>query len=198
MHARTGHLDPASPRPAARRGRPGHFGRDPLSGRRLLGFLGPGYLIAVGYMDPGNWATDLAGGSRFGYALLWIVLLSGLMAMFLQVLAARLGIVTGLDLAQACRAHSRPGSVVRQWLLCEIAICATDLAEVIGTAIALKLLFGLPLMFGVLVTVLDVLLVLWLQQRGYRQLEAFVIGLTAIVVVCMASPSRWRSRNGAT
>jgi hypothetical protein len=149
-----------------------------FSARRLLGFLGPGYLIAVGYMDPGNWATDLAGGSGFGYSLLWIVLLSGLMAMFLQVLAARLGIVTGLDLAQACRAHARPRSVIPQWLLCEIAICATDLAEVIGTAIALKLLFGLPLMLGVLVTVFDVLLVLWLQQRGFRQLEAFVIALT--------------------
>ena len=156
-----------------------------FSAWRLLGFLGPGYLIAVGYMDPGNWATDLAGGSGFGYSLLWIVLLSGLMAMFLQVLAARLGIVTGLDLAQTCRAHAGPRSVVAQWLLCEIAICATDLAEVIGTAIALKLLFGLPLMLGVLVTVFDVLLVLWLQQRGFRQLEAFVIALTAIVVVCI-------------
>src|SRR5204862_7250177 len=110
--------------------------------RKLLAFSGPGYLVAVGYMDPGNWATDLAGGSGFGYSLLWIVLLSGLMAMFLQVLAARLGIVTGLDLAQTCRAHAGPRSVVAQWLLCEIAICATDLAEVIGTAIALKLLFG--------------------------------------------------------
>ena len=157
-----------------------------FSGRRLLGFLGPGSLIAVGYMDPGNWATDLAGGSGFGYALLWIVLLSSVMAMFLQVLAARLGIVSGMDLAQACRAYSRPGSVVWQWLLCEIAICAADLAEVIGTAIALKLLFGLPLAWGVALTVLDVLLVLWLQQRGFRYLEALVISLVAIVFMCMA------------
>jgi manganese transport protein len=157
-----------------------------FSARRLLGFLGPGYLIAVGYMDPGNWATDLAGGSGFGYALLWIVMLSSVMAMFLQVLAARLGIVSGMDLAQACRAYSRPGSVVWQWLLCEIAICAADLAEVIGTAIALKLLFGLPLAWGVALTVLDVLLVLWLQQRGFRYLEALVISLVAVVFVCMA------------
>ena len=165
--------------------------------RRLLGFLGPGYLIAVGYMDPGNWATDLAGGSSYGYELLWIVLASGLMAMFLQVLAARLGLVTGMDLAQACRARSRPGNVVWQWLLCEIAICAADLAEVIGTAIALQLLFGLPLVAGVALTICDVLLVLWLQQRGFRYLEAMVIGLVAVVVVClsitiaMAQP-RWR------
>ena len=156
-----------------------------FSWRRLFGFIGPGYLIAVGYMDPGNWATDLAGGSTYGYALLWIVLLSGLMAMFLQVLAARLGIVTGMDLAQATRARSRPGSVVWQWLLCEVAICAADLAEVIGTAIALKLLFGLPLAWGVALTVLDVLLVLLLQQRGFRYLEAMVIALVAVVVVCM-------------
>jgi len=160
--------------------------RPVFSARRLLGFLGPGYLIAVGYMDPGNWATDLAGGSGFGYSLLWIVLLSGVMAMFLQVLAARLGIVTGLDLAQACRVHSRPGTVVWQWLFCEVAICAADLAEVIGTAIALKLLFGLPLAVGVSLTVLDVLLVLWLQQRGFRYLEALVISLVAIVFICLA------------
>jgi manganese transport protein len=167
---------PSGPPPPAAR---------PFSLRRLLGFLGPGYLIAVGYMDPGNWATDLAGGSTYGYALLWIVMLSSAMAMFLQVLAARLGIVTGLDLAQACRVHSRPGTVVWQWVLCEIAICAADLAEVIGTAIALKLLFGLPLAWGVSLTVLDVLLVLWLQQRGFRYLEALVISLISIVVVCL-------------
>jgi manganese transport protein len=171
--------------------------RRAFSMRRLFGFLGPGYLIAVGYMDPGNWATDLAGGSSYGYSLLWIVLLSGLMAMFLQVLAARLGIVTGMDLAQACRAQSRPGTVVWQWLLCEIAICAADLAEVIGTAIALKLLFGLPLAWGVALTVFDVLLVLWLQQRGFRYLEALVISLVAVVVVCLtvtvaAAQPQWR------
>lgn len=165
--------------------------------RRLLGFMGPGYLIAVGYMDPGNWATDLAGGSAYGYTLLWIVLLSSGMAMFLQVMAARLGIASGMDLAQACRAHSPPKTVIWQWLLCEIAICACDLAEVIGTAIALNLLFGLPLAWGVGLTVLDVLLILWLQQRGFRYLEAVIVSLLAIVSVCfginlaLANP-QWR------
>ncbi|MDB5726903.1 MAG: divalent metal cation transporter [Noviherbaspirillum sp.] len=152
--------------------------------RRLLGFLGPGYLVAVGYMDPGNWATGLAAGSAFGYSLLWIVMLSNLMAMVLQTLAARLGIVTGLDLAQACRFTSSRPSCLAQWLLCEIAICATDLAEVIGTAIALNLLFGIPLVWGVSLTILDVLVVLWLQQRGFRYLEAVVIALLAVVVAC--------------
>jgi len=182
MHARTGRLDPGA------LGTPGRqpYRPDPLRARRLLGFLGPGYLIAVGYMDPGNWATDLSGGSGFGYALLWIVALSSAMAMFLQVLAARLGIVSGLDLAEACRVHSRPSTVLWQWLLCEVAICAADLAEVIGTAIALNLLFGLPLAWGVGLTILDVLLVLWLQQRGFRYLEAFIISLIAVVAVCLA------------
>jgi manganese transport protein len=152
--------------------------------RRLLGFLGPGYLVAVGYMDPGNWATGLAAGSAFGYSLLWIVMLSNLMAMVLQTLSARLGIVTGLDLAQACRASSSRPSCLAQWLLCEIAICATDLAEVIGTAIALNLLFGIPLVWGVSLTIFDVLVVLWLQQRGFRYLEAVVISLLAVVVFC--------------
>jgi manganese transport protein len=152
--------------------------------RRLFSFVGPGYLVAVGYMDPGNWATDLAGGSSFGYSLLWIVGLSSLMAMLLQVLAARLGIVTGLDLAQCCREHSSKRSSVLQWLLCEVAICACDLAEVLGTAIALKLLFDIPLSYGVVLTVLDVLVVLWLMKRGVRYLEAFIISLLAIVFVC--------------
>ena len=152
--------------------------------RRFLGFLGPGYLIAIGYMDPGNWATDLAGGSAYGYALVWIVALSSAMAMFLQVLSARLGIVSGLDLAQACRQQSSPGSVVWQWLLCEVAICACDLAEVIGTAIALKLLFHIPLAWGVGLTVLDVLLLLWLQQRGWRTLEAVIMSMLVVVLVC--------------
>jgi manganese transport protein len=155
--------------------------------RRLLSFIGPGYLVAVGYMDPGNWATDLAGGSAFGYALLWVILVSNLMAMLLQVLAARLGIVSGLDLAQACRRHSRPGSVIWQWLLCEIAICACDLAEVIGTAIGLKLLFGIPLLWGVGLTIADVLVILWLQQHGFRYLEALVISLFAIVLGCFVA-----------
>ncbi|MFI4926614.1 MAG: Nramp family divalent metal transporter [Burkholderiales bacterium] len=154
--------------------------------RRLFGFIGPGYLIAVGYMDPGNWATSLAGGSAHGYTLLWVVLLSSLIAMFLQVLCARLGIVTGMDLAQACRASSSRRSALAQWIACEIAICACDLAEVIGTAIALQLLFGLPLPLGVLLTVLDVLTILWLQQRGVRKLEALVISLLGVVFLCFA------------
>jgi manganese transport protein len=152
--------------------------------RRLFAFVGPGYLVAVGYMDPGNWATDIAGGSAFGYTLLSVVLLSNLMAMVLQALSARLGIVAGLDLAQACRAHySKPVSVVL-WFLCEIAIIACDLAEVLGTAIALKLLFGLPLVYGVVLTALDVFLILALQRFGFRKLEAFVVALLVIIAGC--------------
>jgi manganese transport protein len=154
--------------------------------RRMLGFIGPGYLVAVGYMDPGNWATGLAGGSTFGYSLLWIIMLSNMMAILLQILSARLGIVTGMDLAQACRRHSSPASCRMQWVLCEIAICATDMAEVIGTAIALNLLLNIPLIWGVSLTVLDVLLVLWLQQRGIRYLEAVVMSLLAVIFVCFA------------
>ena len=151
------------------------------SWRRLFAFAGPGYLIAVGYMDPGNWATDLAGGSAYGYTLLSVVLLSNLMAMVLQALSARLGIASGLDLAQACRDHyPRPVSIAL-WLLCEIAIVACDLAEVLGTAIALKLLFGLPLVWGVCVTALDVFLILALQRYGFRKLEAFVVALLLII-----------------
>jgi len=143
--------------------------------RKLWAFTGPGYLVAVGYMDPGNWATDLAGGARYGYALLSVILLSNLMAVLLQALAARLGIVAGRDLAQACRdAYSRP-VVLALWLLAEIAIAATDLAEVIGAAIALNLLFGLPLLWGVCLTALDVLVVLYLQQHGFRWVEALVV-----------------------
>src|SRR4051812_13262995 len=152
--------------------------------RRLVAFLGPGYLVAVGYMDPGNWATDLAGGSAFGYTLLSVVLLSNLMAILLQSLSARLGIATGRDLAQACRAHYPPLVNFALWALCELAIIACDLAEVIGTAIALNLLFGLPLVVGASLTVLDVLLILLLQQRGFRKLEAFVIGLIVVIAVC--------------
>ena len=152
--------------------------------RKLLAFAGPGYLVAVGYMDPGNWATDLAGGSRFGYALLSVVLLSNIMAVLLQGLASKLGIVTGRDLAQACRDHfSRPVAVAL-WLLCEIAIAACDLAEVIGSAIALNLLFNIPVAVGVLITGLDVLLLLALQNRGVRLLEALVITLIATVGIC--------------
>jgi manganese transport protein len=154
--------------------------------RKLGAFAGPGYLVAVGYMDPGNWATDLAGGSAFGYSLLSVVLLSNFMAMILQALAAKLGIVTGLDLAQACREHYPPAVRIPLWLLCELAIVACDLAEVIGTAIALQLLFGIPLVWGVVLTALDVLLILALQQRGFRKLEAFVVALLLIIVGCFA------------
>src|SRR6187455_1819266 len=143
--------------------------------RKLLAFSGPGYLVAVGYMDPGNWATDIAGGSAFGYSLLSVILLSNLMAILLQSLCAKLGIVTGRDLAQACRDHySRPVAMVL-WVLCEVAICACDLAEVIGSAIALNLLFGLPMIWGVCITALDVLVVLFLQNKGFRYLEALVV-----------------------
>ena len=152
--------------------------------KKMLAFAGPGYLVAVGYMDPGNWATDLAGGSRFGYTLLSVILISNLMAMLLQALALRLGIATGRDLAQACRDHySRPVNFVL-WILCEIAIAACDLAEVIGSAIALNLLFGIPLLWGVCITAVDVLLILLLQHRGFRWLEAFVIALVATIGVC--------------
>ena len=154
--------------------------------RKMLAFAGPGYLVAVGYMDPGNWATDLAGGSRFGYTLLSVILLSNLMAILLQALALRLGIATGRDLAQACRDHfSRPVNLML-WVLCEIAIAACDLAEVIGSAIALNLLFGIPLLWGVCITAVDVLLILLLQHRGFRWLEAFVITLVATIGVCFA------------
>ena len=152
--------------------------------RKMLAFAGPGYMVAVGYMDPGNWATDLAGGAQFGYTLLSVILISNLMAILLQSLALKLGIVTGRDLAQACRDHySRPVSFVL-WVLCEIAIAACDLAEVIGSAIALNLLFGVPLIWGVCLTAGDVLLILLLQHKGFRYLEAFVIALVATVGVC--------------
>ncbi|HEY7686541.1 MAG TPA: Nramp family divalent metal transporter [Gemmatimonadales bacterium] len=152
--------------------------------RKALAFAGPGYLVAVGYMDPGNWATDLAGGSRFGYTLLSVILLSNLMAILLQGLAAKLGIVTGRDLAQACRDHySRPVSL-GLWVLCEIAIAACDLAEVIGSAIGLNLLFGIPLPWGIGITALDVLLVLYLQNKGFRLVEALVVTLIATIAGC--------------
>ncbi len=151
--------------------------------RKLLAFAGPGYLVAVGYMDPGNWATDLAGGSRFGYTLLSVILLANLMAVLLQGLASKLGIVTGRDLAQACRDHYPRPVALALWALCELAIAACDLAEVIGTAIALHLLFGLPLPWGVAATVLDVVVLLLLQQRGFRLLEGLVVTLIATVGV---------------
>ncbi|WP_088156250.1 Nramp family divalent metal transporter [Inquilinus limosus] len=152
--------------------------------RKLFAFVGPGYLVAVGYMDPGNWATDLAGGSAFGYTLLSVILLSNVMAILLQALSAKLGIVTGRDLAQACRDHYPKPVAVSLWFLCEVAIVACDLAEVIGTAIALQLLFGIPLLWGVVLTALDVMVVLYLQHRGFRHLEAFIIGLMLIIGGC--------------
>jgi manganese transport protein len=155
--------------------------------RRLLAFIGPGYMVAVGYMDPGNWATSIAGGSAFGYTLLSIALLSSLMAMLLQAICARIGIATGQDLAQLCRERFPRAVAFPLWLLAEAAICATDLAEVIGTAIALQLLFGLPLLEGVLLTVLDTLLILWLQHKGVRWLESFVIGLIALIAACFVT-----------
>ena len=159
---------------------PGHAGFF----RKLLAFSGPGYLVAVGYMDPGNWATDLAGGSQFGYALLSVVLLSNLMAILLQSLCARLGIVTGRDLAQACHDHYSPAISFMLWILCELAICACDLAEVIGSAIALNLLFHIPLVFGVCITALDVLAVMYLQNKGFRYIEALVIVLIVVIGGC--------------
>ena len=152
--------------------------------RRATAFLGPGYLVAVGYMDPGNWATSLAGGAKFGYALLVVALISNIMAIVLQHLCARLAIASGRDLAQACRdAYPRPVSY-GLWALAELAICATDLAEVIGTAIGLNLLFGLPLEIGVIVTALDVFLILYLQTKGFRWIEAFIITLLGVIAVC--------------
>ena len=149
--------------------------------RKLFAFAGPGYLVAVGYMDPGNWATDLAGGARYGYTLLSVILISNLMAILLQALAVRLGIASGRDLAQACRdSYSKPVTIVL-WVLCEIAIAACDLAEVIGAAIALNLLFGLPLIWGVSLTALDVLLILFLQHRGFRYVEALVVALIVAI-----------------
>ncbi len=152
--------------------------------RKLIAFAGPGYLVAVGYMDPGNWATDLAGGSRFNYALLSVILLSSLMAMFLQRLSLKLGIVTGHDLAQSCRIHYGKAAAIPLWIAAEIAIAACDLAEVIGSAVALNLLFHLPLLMGVLITTFDVLFLLMLQQRGFRYIEALVIVLIGTIAVC--------------
>jgi manganese transport protein len=154
--------------------------------RKLAAFLGPGYLVAVGYMDPGNWATSLAGGSKFGYALLTIALLSNLMAILLQALCARLGIASGRDLAQACRDAFPRAVSWPLWVVTEIAICSTDLAEVIGTAIGLNLLFGIPLEIGVLITALDVFLILWMQNLGFRWVEAFVVTLLGVIAISFA------------
>src|SRR3979409_1225554 len=165
--------------------------------RKMFAFAGPGYLVAVGYMDPGNWATDLAGGARYGYTLLSVILISNIMAIVLQALAARLGIASGRALAQACRdSYSKPVTI-SLWLLCEIAIAACDLAEVIGSAIALNLLFGLPLLVGVVLTSLDVLVVLYLQHHGFRYVEALVVGLIVLIAGSFAVEI-WLSRPDLT
>jgi manganese transport protein len=152
--------------------------------RKLLAFVGPGFLVSVGYMDPGNWATDLAGGSKFGYALLWVILASNLIAQLLQTMCLRMGLVTGMDLAMACRAtYKRPAAFVL-WILAEIAIIATDLAEVIGSAVALQLLFNIPLEYGVIITALDVLLLLGLMRFGFRKIEAIILTMVLTIGGC--------------
>ncbi|MEG4804272.1 Nramp family divalent metal transporter [Microcoleus sp. ARI1-B5] len=155
--------------------------------RKMLAYAGPGYLVSVGYMDPGNWATDLAGGAKFGYALLSVILLSNLMAIFLQSLCVRLGVATGRDLAQACRDYFSPRVSFCLWILCEIAISACDLAELVGSAIGLQLLFGIPLVWGVCITALDVIMVLFLQGRGFRYIEALVITIITIIGGCFVA-----------
>src|SRR6478609_5628245 len=207
MDARTSELSPVSPAPMTvtgdrstaagwrtARGEPSLAGmfasvRTTKKGpfwRKLLAFLGPGYLVAVGYMDPGNWATSLAAGSKFGYALLWIALLSNLMAIVLQSLCTRLGVGAGRDLAQACRDAFPRWVSMPLWLSAEIAITATDLAEVIGTAIGLNLLFHIPLGIGVIITAADVFLILALQAFGFRWIEAFVVAMLAVIAGCFA------------
>jgi manganese transport protein len=155
--------------------------------RKLIAFSGPGFLVAVGYMDPGNWATDLSGGAKFGYALLTVVMISNFMAILLQHLCIKLGVATGRDLAQACRDHYSTLTVWSLWILCEIAIAACDLAEVVGSAIGLQLLFGLPLVWGCIITALDVLAVLYLQTKGFRYIEALVITLIVTIGGCFAA-----------
>src|SRR5579864_6145425 len=157
----------------------------------MFAFAGPAYLVSVGYMDPGNWATDLEGGARFGYQLLWVLVLSNLMAILLQTLSARLGIVSQRDLAQACRETYPRAISYSLWFLCEIAIAACDLAEVLGAAIALNLLFGLPLLAGVLITAADTLLLLWLTRLGIRMIESIVLSLIAMIAVCFAVEIFW-------
>src|SRR5438270_3219454 len=159
--------------------------------KRMFAFAGPAYLVSVGYMDPGNWATDLEGGARFGYKLLWVLVMSNIMAVLLQTLSARLGIVRGRDLAQACR-ETYPRAVnFALWVLCEIAVAACDLAEVIGAAIGLNLLFHIPLLAGVLITSADTLLLLWFQSFGIRTIEAFVLSLITIIAACFFVEILW-------
>src|SRR5205809_538216 len=159
--------------------------------RKLLAFSGPGFLVAVGYMDPGNWATDLAGGAQFGYTLLCVILISNLMAILLQHLCVKLGIATGRDLAQACRDHYSRPTVWFLWVTCELAIAACDLAEVVGSAIALQLLFGIPLVWGCVITAADVIAVLLLQNKGFRYIEAVVVTLIATIGTCFAVELIW-------
>jgi manganese transport protein len=161
----------------------------------MFAFAGPAYLVSVGYMDPGNWATDIEGGARFGYQLLWVLVMSNAMAILLQTLSARLGIVSGRDLAQACRERYPRGVNIALWVLCEIAIAACDLAEVLGAAIGLNLLFHIPLLFGVLITAADTLLLLWFQSFGIRTLEAFVLSLIAVIAACFFIEVLWARPN---
>ena len=168
----------AEPNPARTASRWGAF-------RRFLGFVGPGFLVSVGYMDPGNWATDLAGGSQFGYALLWVILLSNLMAILFQHLCVRLNVATGRDLAQACRERYSPWVAKGLWLFAQVGIIAMDLAELLGSAIALQILFGVPLFFGAIITALDVLVLLALTRLGYRWLEALVAVLVLTIAACI-------------
>src|SRR3954465_12039215 len=159
--------------------------------RRMFAFAGPAYLVSVGYMDPGNWATDLEGGARFGYKLLWVLVMSNLMALLLQSLSTRLGIVARLDLAQACRDESPRAVSYSLWFLGEIAIVACDLAEVLGAAIGLNLLFHIPLLMGVLLTAADTLLLLWFQSFGIRTIEAFVLSLITVIAACFCIEIFW-------
>ena len=159
--------------------------------RRIFAFAGPAYLVSVGYMDPGNWATDLEGGARFGYRLLWVLVMSNAMAILLQTLSARLGIVRGRDLAQACREAYPRGVSLALWALCEVAIAACDLAEVLGAAIGLNLLFHVPLLWGVLITAADTLLLLWFQSFGIRTIEAVVLSLISIIGACFCLEIFW-------
>ncbi|QFG53593.1 Nramp family divalent metal transporter [Chryseobacterium sp.] len=163
-----------------------HIPKDAGFWRKLMAFTGPGMMVAVGYMDPGNWATDIAGGAKFGYTLLSVILISNIFAIILQHLSLKLGIVAERDLAQACRDHFSPKVNFILWMLCEIAIAACDLAEVIGSAIALNLLFGIPLTWGVVITVIDVFLILFLQAKGFRVIESIVAGLIFVILVCFA------------
>src|SRR5436189_6195995 len=155
--------------------------------RKLIAFSGPGFLVAVGYMDPGNWATDLAGGAQFGYSLLAVIMVSNFMAILLQHLCVKLGVATGRDLAQACRDHYSTPVVWFLWIICELAISACDLAEVVGSAIGLQLLFKIPLVWGCLITASDVMAVLYLHEKGFRFYQAIVIALIAVIGTCFAA-----------